>query len=370
MLKQITRLVAVTLLLTLGGCTQICVEQGIKPIFLPRFITQGLDQAKYEAPWQEGNGLSYFINQAESWRPDDYQYPEGTLNEYIIIEYDGYQQLIRYLIVPQDKELHPTAKGTLMLLQGWSGAWLYPFDKQSYLNRTGQLARELGMELLLVDLRGHGMSEASKPYKAASTYGDKDVDDLTKLLQRLGSRISKPVMVAGHSYGASSGTLLAIKNPDVVASINMSGLSSIDNVLQAVKGAVSDLAPESEGLLDFCSVQTGFLPALLTRAEKEYDFDRKGSSITALGQQGKEVPLLLIGGSDDLNVPIENLHQIKQSRPNPDNVKTVVYEKCDHGSYLPLDTMYDHIRFFLTSVLTDNPLSMPDDASYMCEGET
>ncbi|RXJ71994.1 hypothetical protein CS022_18520 [Veronia nyctiphanis] len=183
--------------------------------------------------------------------------------------------------------------------------------------------------------------------------------DINYLLTDIGGTLIKPLVVAGHSYGASAGSLLAIKNPDVKASINFSGLSSIDNVMQAVRA----VAPDKDRV-DMCTNQPGFLDALLSRAESDYFFKREDSSITNLGSEGLDVPILLVGGTKDENVPIENLRQIEDSRQGSDVVRTAVYKDCNHGSYLHLDETYNIVTSFMSAVVDGQP--MPENVETQC----
>ncbi|RXJ71991.1 hypothetical protein CS022_18505 [Veronia nyctiphanis] len=363
MLKHAMQFVFIILIMTLGGCTQVCVEQGIKPIFLPNFLFGGIISEPYDKRWSEEGGLKYFIDKAESWDSDALGFPAGSENHYKVFDDNGHQQLLHYITVPQETLLHPSPKGTVIYLAGWGGYWSdLTFDDIGYRDLIDNL-RQDGYALLLVDLRGHGLSEASIPYKAASTYGDRDVSDLTLLLNDIGDELARPLLTVGHSYGASAGTLLAIKNPDVVASVNLAGLSTIDNVMQSVRGAAMQINQSPDlnlvsdstlALLDFCEAQTGFLDALLSKAESDYNFDRNGSDITKLSSDALDVPMLLVGATKDTNVPIENLYQIKDSRSGSDVVRVIVYEDCNHVSFLNKGTLLTQVSLFLNAVVSGN----------------
>jgi pimeloyl-ACP methyl ester carboxylesterase len=70
-----------------------------------------------------------------------------------------------------------------------------------------------GAEVMLYDLRGHGLSE-----RPALGYALTDsIDDLVALLDRLG--IDGPVHVVGNSYGGTVGLAFALAYPERVASL-------------------------------------------------------------------------------------------------------------------------------------------------------
>ncbi|RXJ71992.1 hypothetical protein CS022_18510 [Veronia nyctiphanis] len=369
MFKRSTKIILAAWLLMLGGCTErtelkdLCADEETKHIFLPNYYNAGKDEKAYEALWQFDDpiqpyirlDLLPFVQRVQKF--DLSGFPSGSKSDYKIITYDEYEQLIHYIKVPNNPLLGISPKGTVIMLQGWSGNWNK--YQGNYLNPMAEHFRRLGYELLLVNLRGHGLSEASKPYTAASTYGANDVLDINALLADIGGSLTKPLVVAGHSYGASAGTLLAIKNPDVKASINFSGLSTIDNVIQAVRA----VAPDKEKV-DMCTNQSGFLDALLSRAELDYFFKREDSSITNLGSESLDVPILLVGGTKDENVPIENLRQIEDSRQGSDVVRTAVYEDCDHWSYFNLNKTYEIVASFMSAVVDEQP--MPENDEILC----
>ncbi|WP_145964526.1 alpha/beta fold hydrolase [Veronia nyctiphanis] len=149
----------------LGGCTQLCVDEGIKPIFLPNYFNTGMDDKAYEALWQNDGpvqpyinlGLLPFIQRAETFELEGF--PSGSKSGYKIIGHEGYEQLIHYIKVPNNSLARILPKGTVIMLQGWSGNWNK--YQGNYLTPMAEHFRRLGYELLLINLRGHGLSEAS-----------------------------------------------------------------------------------------------------------------------------------------------------------------------------------------------------------------
>ena len=119
--------------------------------------------------------------------------------------------------------------------------------------------------------------------------------------------------------------------------------------------------------VDMCNNQPGFLDALLSRAESNYFFKREDSSITNLGSEGLDVPILLVGGTKDENVPIENLRQIEDSRQGSDVVRTAVFKDCNHWFYFnlfPFNETYDIITSFMSAVVDEQP--MPENDEIQC----
>ncbi len=87
------------------------------------------------------------------------------------------------------------------------------FNAQTYTRILGPLADQ--MRIVASDLRGHGMSTlAADPETHESWYLYRD--DLIALLETLDTG---PVVLAGHSMGATSSLLVAIARPDLVRAL-------------------------------------------------------------------------------------------------------------------------------------------------------
>jgi len=362
-------------LIIFGGCllgvNQYCVNVGVEAFFLPTYTNNGMDANKYTEPWHDTNGkgpLGYFITQVDSFSPKSHRYPQNSRCEYQILNYTGYQQLINYCIVPQDYMKHLKPKGTMIMLPGWGGYWRQIVNK-GYLWKTAQLFRAQGFMLLLVDLRGHGWSEADKPYTAATSYGGRDYDDVRAVVEKLRStgRLADPLLATGHSYGAPVATALALQNV-VTAAISLSGLSTIDNMMQAVRGAAIYAAPELLQQVDFCLAQPFFTSRVLAEAQKRYHFDAKDSSIINMGNLSPETPLLFVASTEDVNVPPNNIEEVVAARDKSTGTRTVLFQGCDHWSYWK-DTNFKNysrsVTDFLNAVMGNAEL--PKDKVFSCD---
>merc|ERR1712204_144659 len=72
---------------------------------------------------------------------------------------------------------------------------------------------------------------------------------------------------------------------------------------------------------------------VLAEAEKRYDFEARDSSIVNLGNLSPDTPLLLVAGTEDVNVPPNNLQEMAAARDKSTGTRTVLFQGCDHWSY-------------------------------------
>ena len=311
---------------------EICINQAIQPVFLPNLALEG--QSSYEDKWNNLGGLSYFQQQIE-------QIDDKT--DSVLIQYADYQQLLRYTKLDVT-----TPKGTFIVLQGWGGHWNH--YQSNYLTKLYRQFNERGYNVLLVDLPGHGFSEASEPYQAISSYGDKDVDALSHLLNHLD--LQEPIYAAGHSYGASVATLLSIQNEYVAGSINLSGLSDVKNLYQSiVYGAEALHDPIKIAATKLCGNQPTFIDTLLTRAENTYDFQREESSILEQTRYDDlDKPMLFVGATEDKSVLIKNWKEILNARLNKQQTYGVQFVGCGHHNYLQKQDFASVIDRFLDDI--------------------
>jgi pimeloyl-ACP methyl ester carboxylesterase len=102
---------------------------------------------------------------------------------------------------------HITHKNTLIFLHGLGGDLSDWNDEKNYFNK-------LGYKTIVLDLRGHGLSERKDNIEAYDF--DSFVEDIVALIKK--EKIKKPVII-GHCFGGMITMILAGKYPDIAEAL-------------------------------------------------------------------------------------------------------------------------------------------------------
>ncbi|HEV3342505.1 MAG TPA: alpha/beta fold hydrolase [Pirellulales bacterium] len=104
----------------------------------------------------------------------------------------------------------------VVLIHGWLSAaginWTLP-------GTSARLAKELSVQVIALDVRGHGLSD--KPTEEEA-YGAEMVEDVVRLLDHL--KIEK-AHVVGYSMGGILAANLAVRHPERVLSVTLGGMA-------------------------------------------------------------------------------------------------------------------------------------------------
>lgn len=160
-----------------------------------------------------------------------------------------------------------------------------------------------GYRVYAPDSRGHGANEPLNEYH----YGDM-AEDMYQFIRALG--LNKPAFY-GHSDGGIIALLLAIRHPDAVGALAVSG---------------TNLSPEGlrPSFLEECRVRNAQNPdPLVTLMLTEPRIDPEAL-------RGITVPVLVTAGEDDLVLRAET-ERIAAELPH---AQTVIVDHADHGSYI------------------------------------
>ena len=189
-----------------------------------------------------------------------------------------------------------------------------------------KLARENGINTLLIDMRAHGKSEGH-----TLTFGIKERYDILDWISYLQNRFGKetPLFLAGVSMGA--------------ATVLMTANLPLPN---AVKGIIADSPYTSPEEIVRSVIRKNHLP-------KNFFFPLVNQSARLFGHvdlmcidtrqtvKNSPVPILLIHGTGDDFVPYEMSREIQQA--NLEKIRLLLVDGAPHGiSYLADTPAYEH----------------------------
>jgi len=227
-----------------------------------------------------------------------------------------------------------TIKGWLLVSDKSNGTVIvghgYPFDKGNIFPVAKFLYPDYN--LLLYDHRYFG--ESSGKVTTGGFRESRDVNAAVKFVKdRFGE--SNPVALYGFSLSASA---MLMAKPNVNAIIADSPYADLNRMVKRMFFLF--------GPLKFPFV---FTTDLLTRIFFKTSL-RDVSPANAV--KGYHVPILLIHGEKDSQIPVENAYAIKESNPN---IELWVVKGADHGfSYaLAKDEYHKRIKSFLTKHMVD-----------------
>ena len=223
------------------------------------------------------------LDQARKWQEDHYDlswYDPLEKTEYQVTSYDGYvlnAELISNPI-PADKYV--------LLSHGYTD------------NRFGSLKYtkmylDLGFNVIVYDLRGHGENEPT-----FCTYSVRERKDLIALIRDCRDRYQPAVLgIHGESLGAATSIACLEDKPQIDFVVADCGFSDISNVL---KGGVKSMHLP-EGLVPLASV------CARLRYGYSYDMMRPIDSLA-----DNEIPILFIHGAEDSFILPENSERMEK----------------------------------------------------------
>jgi fermentation-respiration switch protein FrsA (DUF1100 family) len=185
-----------------------------------------------------------------------------------------------------------TRHQTIVMIHGLSNSRQEPLHKAGYL-------RQAGYNLLVFDLRGHGLSDGD-----GTTMGYREPEDARAAVAEARSLDGGPIALFGYSLGGAIAVEAGAVNPDVNAVIEDSGFSSVGDVFVARFSEVTHLPdlPWAAPLLAFGQADIG-LSLWQVRP------------VAAAAVLHKPL-LAIIGGADTIVPPAEGM-AIFQAAPGP-----------------------------------------------------
>lgn len=184
-------------------------------------------------------------------------------------------------------------KGTIVGLHG------FRTDKSVLALGWGQVLAAYGYRVVLVDLRGHGLSTGDY-----HTFGRVESEDISRVIDSLESKgwLQGKCVLMGGSYGAAIAIQTAAKDRRIDAVIAMEPYTSL-------KAISPDLARQTLGLLAVFLGKNGAYE-VVDKAGKIADFDPD----TPLDVVGRiQVPVLFIHGKEDQLIPYQHSQKLKDA---------------------------------------------------------
>ncbi len=259
---------------------------------------------------------------------------EIYIEELTKIEVEG-GKLSGILMLPQTEDSLSESVPVVLLVPG-SG----PVPKNGLVNETFQLAEKLAesnIATLRYDKRGTYDSSGIKVDENTIKVADY-VDDIVQILKQLkgDDRFSK-VFLLGHSQGGLFGAL-AIKEEGVDGFISLAGPGrTIDEVtmeqIEKNKANPKEIVDEARVILD--SLKKGerveevndVLNPLFRPSLQNYMMDWIRYNPAEVYSELTEVPMLIIQGTHDWNVSVEDAEILSKANPK---AKLVLIEKMSH----------------------------------------
>ncbi|MCK4521704.1 MAG: alpha/beta hydrolase [Nanoarchaeota archaeon] len=191
------------------------------------------------------------------------------------------------------------ANGTVIIGHG------YPFDKGNILPVVKFLYPDYN--LLLYDHRYFGKSSGS-----ISTVGIKEVEDVKAALDFVHKRFGKqPVALYGFSLSASAMLMAKTKVNAIIAD---SAYADLENIIKDIY--------KTFGPFKFPFVKTTNLISMIF-------FKVHPRMVSpALAIKDSDIPILVIHGEKDSQIPVENAYLLKESNSN---IELWVAKESDHG---------------------------------------
>lgn len=219
---------------------------------------------------------------------------------------------IRAWLIKSDK-----ANSTIIIGHG------YPFDKSNILPITVFLYPDYN--ILLYDHRYFGKSSGY-----ISTLGIKEVEDVKATINYI-NKIFPEQKVVLYGFSLSASTMLMTKEK-VDAIIADSPYANLENMVNHVYSIF--------GPFKFVFVEvTNLLSIIFFRVHP-----KQISPATSV--KNTTIPILIIHGSKDTQIPVENAYELKDSNQK---IELMIFKNADHGqSYALYQTQYiDSIKDFL-----------------------
>lgn len=214
------------------------------------------------------------------------------------------------------------ARATVFLLQGWG-------SRQRTLPYLWHLAgwlADAGCRVVLPDLRAQGDSSGEN-----LTYGFRERRDLTELASHLEERglLQGPVGVVGHSYGGATALQWAAVDERVKRVVSISPYADGKTSGQTVRNLIHASSPAMAAVLGPIFSDNFFHRVSHHIAVKLNVDVSQASPISSLPRI--RTPLLLVHGTDDINVPVSNSIRLEAARP--ENTELWLLDGADHFTF-------------------------------------
>lgn len=164
-----------------------------------------------------------------------------------------------------------------------------------------QLLSQAGYQLLMLDLRGHGLSEGE--YKTYGYLEALDVQAATDYLAR--SPQVDHIGVIGHSYGGAAVARAASQD---------SRLEAV--VLQSTYSSMITITHDSFNRFAFLP-EWPFAPLIISLAEERVGLQLSDVDSTRELATMSPRPLMIIHGREDSLIPVEQAYELYRAAPHP-----------------------------------------------------
>ncbi len=207
-----------------------------------------------------------------------------------------------------------------LVIHGWGG-------QAGDMLPVADVMRRLGLNVLLLDARGHGRS-ADISVASMPSFADDVRSGLGWLRSTPGVDPARIVLV-GHSVGAGACLFVASGDPEVAAVVSLASMADPSALMAGMIGH--------------------YLPAPLTRLALRYVEHVIGHRFTQFAPVhtiGRiSAPVLLLHGAQDTTVPVADAHRLHALAPEHSDL--LVVADADHFSIEGLETAEPRLRRFL-----------------------
>jgi pimeloyl-ACP methyl ester carboxylesterase len=207
-----------------------------------------------------------------------------------------------------------------LVIHGWGG-------QAGDMLPVADVMRRLGLNVLLLDARGHGRS-ADIPVASMPSFADDVRSGLGWMRSTPGVDPARIVLV-GHSVGAGACLYVASGDPEVAGVVSLASMADPSALMAGMIGH--------------------YLPAPLTRLALRYVEHVIGHRYTQFAPVhtiGRiSAPVLLLHGAQDTTVPVADAHRLHALAPEHSDL--LVVTDADHFSIEGLETAEPQLSHFL-----------------------
>ena len=247
-------------------------------------------------------GKRQTLEEARAWQENRYDfsfYDKLEKTDYTVTSYDGYVLHAQFLKNPKGGNKY------MLITHGLT-------DNRFGMMKYAQIFLDLGYNIIVYDVRGHGMNE-----RALCTYSIRERKDLMTMIRD--SRERYPDMeelgLHGESLGAATTIAVLEEKPPVDFAIADCGFAEI---LAVVKGLVNSM----------------HMPGFLADVASVWAKIRTGWSLKDMrpidSLEENEIPILFIHGETDMLIPPEHSKRMKEATKGYAEVE--VFPGAGHAS--------------------------------------
>jgi pimeloyl-ACP methyl ester carboxylesterase len=223
----------------------------------------------------------------------------------------------------------------IVMVHGWTASRTIGYN-QHFLNMAKAL-HEAGFAVMMIDLRGHGQSEA-----AHVSFGVYERRDVLAAIDDLLARGHQPgkIGLLGTSMGAASVIGAAAENPAVGAVVTDSLFAEVYPVIEGQWVAVS-------------GIPTIYLHTTLTMFELMHGYDLATARPVEEIKQVAPRPLLMIHCQADAQIPIDHFQRLQAAAPW---AETWLVDECRHAEiyeFVPQEYDQKVVGFFKAGLLQE-----------------